>query len=220
VNMVIRGLEDDRVDARVRFQNIHYFAAAASLFGTDAQGAYEYDGKQYVGRFMHAPNFNTCVQCHDAHNLEMQMDRCTTCHAGARTPQDIRLGTADYDGDGDVREGRAAEISALKDKLYSAIQTYAKEITTTAIAYNPDTHPYFFKDLNADGKAEGQEAVSANQWTTWTPRLLRAAYNYQFAKKDPGIFAHNPRYAVQILYDSLEDLGKRITVDMTGLVRP
>ena len=61
----------------------------------------------------------------------------------------------------------------------------------------------------------------ANRYTKWTPRLLRAAYNYQYAQKDPGLFAHNPDYAAQFLYDSLEDLAAGgVKVDMTGMVRP
>ena len=63
---------------------------------------------------------------------------------------------------------------------------------------------------------EGEKA-----YTEWTPRLLRAAYNYQYAQKDPGLFAHNPDYAAQFLYDSLEDLAAGgVKVDMTGMVRP
>jgi hypothetical protein len=46
--------------------------------------------------------------------------------------------------------------------------------------------------------------------------LLRAAYNYQWAQKDPGAFAHNGQYIVQVLQDSLEDLG----VDVAGMTRP
>ena len=50
----------------------------------------------------------------------------------------------------------------------------------------------------------------------WTPRLLRAAYNYQYATKDPGVYAHNGKYITQALYDTLEDMG----VDVSGMVRP
>jgi hypothetical protein len=41
----------------------------------------------------------------------------------------------------------------------------------------------------------------------WTPTLLRAAFNYQYIAKDPGVYVHNPHYALQILYDSLEAIG-------------
>ena len=42
------------------------------------------------------------------------------------------------------------------------------------------------------------------------------AYNFQYAMKDPGAFAHNPKYVLQILYDSLADLGG----DVEGRIRP
>ncbi|MCC6188392.1 MAG: polyheme membrane-associated cytochrome C, partial [Anaerolineales bacterium] len=44
-------------------------------------------------------------------------------------------------------------------------------------------------------------------YASWTPGLLRAAYNYQYAQKDPGAFAHNGKYIIQILYDSLSGVG-------------
>ena len=43
--------------------------------------------------------------------------------------------------------------------------------------------------------------------STWTPRLLKAAYNYQVSLKDPGAFAHGNKYIVQLLFDSIADLG-------------
>jgi len=46
--------------------------------------------------------------------------------------------------------------------------------------------------------------------------LLKAAYNYQYSQKDPGAFAHNGPYILQILYDSLEDIG----ADTSGMTRP
>ena len=49
---------------------------------------------------------------------------------------------------------------------------------------------------NGDGKADKDEAKYPNRYKAWTPRLLRAAYNYQFVTKDPGAFAHNPTYAI------------------------
>jgi hypothetical protein len=45
---------------------------------------------------------------------------------------------------------------------------------------------------------------------------LKAAYNYQYAQKDPGAFAHNAKYVLQVLYDSLEDIG----ADVSGMTRP
>ncbi len=48
VNKLTKGLDDDTVSDKLRFQNVHYFAAGATRFGTEAKGAYEYDGKKPV----------------------------------------------------------------------------------------------------------------------------------------------------------------------------
>jgi len=39
----------------------------------------------------------------------------------------------------------------------------------------------------AVGRIDEGEAA----YVTWTPRLLKAAYNYQYAQKDPGAAVHN-----------------------------
>ncbi len=217
MNAKLKGKEDDVVpETPLRFSNVHYFAAGASLFGDEAQGAYQYADKEYAGRNMHAPGFQTCTDCHGTHTQELAFDKCVTCHAGVKTPQDIRISAADLDGDKDAKEGVSAEITALQEKLFAAMQLYAKDVAKKPILYDAVTYPYFFEDANANGKIdEGEGAFAA-----WTPRLLRAAYNYQYIQKDPGVFAHNPVYAAQVLYDALEDLGEGgIEVDMTGLTR-
>ena len=74
-------------------------------------------------------------------------------------------------------------------------------------------------DVNNGNRARGpdpDEADYGNRYTTWTPRLLKAAYNYQYATKDPGNFAHNGQYILQVLYDSLVDMGG----DTGGMTRP
>ena len=35
------------------------------------------------------------------------------------------------------------------------------------------------------------------------PRLLQAAYNFQVTLKDPGGYAHNGKYHIELLYDSI-----------------
>jgi hypothetical protein len=222
VNAKIGKTGDDELPKTpLTFSNVHYFAAGASLFGNDAQVGYQYAGKDYVGRNMHAPGFQTCTDCHNTHELSLNFDKCVTCHAGAKTPQDIRITKDDLDGDKDVKEGVAGELTTMQEKLYTAIQAYAKDVIKTPIVYTPDANPYFFIDTNGNGKADADEAKSANRYPNFTPRLLRAAYTYQYTQKDPGLFAHNPKYGAQMLYDALEDLGKGgVKVDMTGLVRP
>ncbi len=222
VNARTRTMEDDAVpEAGLSFINVHYFAAGASLFGSEASGAYEYAEKEYVGRFAHVPGFDTCTGCHNPHALELELEKCTTCHAGIETAGDIRITPTDLDGDGDVKEGASQEIATLQEKLFAAIQDYAKTVLEEPIAYDAHAYPYFFKDTNDNGEVDEDEAVRTNGYSTFSPRLLKAAYNYQYSQKDPGIYAHNLDYATQFLYDSLEDLAAGgIEVDMEGLERP
>ena len=61
------------------FINVHYFAAAATLFGTEAGGGYEFAGKSYAGRRVypnHNGRFDTCVDCHM--NTQSLCDDCGT----------------------------------------------------------------------------------------------------------------------------------------------
>jgi hypothetical protein len=223
VNKLLAGLEDDTVSDKIKFVNVHYFAAGATLFGTQAKGAYEYEGKTYNGRLKHVEPVNTCVKCHDVHALNVKVEVCGGCHQGVKTVEDlenIRMVKVDYTGGGNPGEGLAKSIDTLRGKLYAAIQDYAKTIAGKPTVYSADNYPYFFTDLNGNGQPDPDEIVAENGYTTWTPRLLRAAYNLQYVTKDPGAFAHNGRYIVQILQDSLESLGKKVKVDMTGMVRP
>jgi len=219
VNNLIKGLEPDATSEKLRFLNIHYFAAGATLFGGEARGAYEYEGKTYVGRNTHVEGFNTCTACHDTHALTVKAQACGACHTGVKTLEDlqkIRMSPVDYDGDGDTTEGLAGEVDTLREALYKAIVDYAKTKVGTAIVYSPVAYPYWFTDTNGNGQADPDEVKSENVYNRWTPRLLQAAYNYQYATKDPGQFAHNGKYILQVLYDSLESMG----ADVSGMTRP
>lgn len=215
VNRVIGTNGPDVVVEGLSFRNIHYFAAGATLFGTEAKGVYEYAGKEYAGQFAHVTGFTTCIDCHDVHNLNVKTETCQGCHQ-TPNPETIRIKLVeDYDGDGDSTEGLYGEIETLAEKLYAALLEKSVE-SGTPIVYESHTHPYFFIDTNANGVADPDEATRANAYATWTPRLLRAAYNYQYVLKDPGAYAHNPTYILQVLFDSIQDVGG----DMSGLVRP
>ncbi|WP_322508322.1 cytochrome c3 family protein [Anaerolinea sp.] len=220
VNNALKGLEEDTPSDKIRFRNVHYFAAGATLFGKDARGIYEYEGKEYAGQFTHEGNLNKCTDCHDSHTLEVKVAACTGCH-GVDDPEKIRLSLKeDYDGDGDTTEGLAGEVETYREKLYAAIQAYAKDVAGVGIVYNPLAYPYFFADADGDGKADTSDKGPV-AYASWTPRLLKAAYNYQYATKDPGGFAHNARYVLQALYDSITDLKAKVpSIDTTGLVRP
>lgn len=214
MNRLIGDKPDDVVDPGLRFLNIHYFAAGATLFGTDVKGAYEFAGRQYTGQNQHVGVFNSCNECHDTHSLQIVIQDCAECHAGADTLaglRNIRMTDTDYDGDGDITEGVDGEIDTLRQLLYGAMQRYSVDVVGTPILYDEHTYPYWFADENGNGKLDEGEGG----FSTWTPNLLRAAYNYQGALKDPGNFAHNSTYTMQILYDSIQAVGG----DVSGLTR-
>ncbi|EDQ33019.2 hypothetical protein HPDFL43_16126 [Hoeflea phototrophica DFL-43] len=221
VNAAVDGMDDDVINGDLGFINVHYSAAAATLFGGIVRGGYQYDGKVYAEKFAHVPDFNSCTTCHEPHTTKtVAIDQCTTCHEDIDTARAIRTTPGDFDGDGDASEGISAEIATLHDKLGDAITLYGSELAGQPIVYDSHAYPYFFNDTNADGTSNGDEAAFPNRYQSWTPRLLRAAYNYQFVSKDSGAYAHNPRYAMQILYDSLEDLAASTDGDMSGMNRP
>lgn len=220
VARAVAGNPEDSVSADLSFVNIHYRAAAATIMGSDARGGYEYPGKQYIGRFIHVPSANTCVACHDPHTTNVATEGCLSCHQGVEQLVDIRTRHADFDGDGDRAEGIHGEIVTLHQRLLETIAAYAEQVSGQPIAYEPGTYPYFFADSDADGRASADEAVYPNRYQAWTPRLLKAAYNYQFVAADPGGYVHNPGYMLQLLYDSLQDLSQRVDVDMSSLDRP
>jgi len=218
MNRLIGDTEADTVSESLRFLNIHYFAAGATRFGAEAKGAYEYESKEYAGFFDHS-DANSCTDCHGAHSLQVDWETCTECHEEVEAKEDIfaiRYYFDDWDGDGDDEEGVSDEIATMRDELYAAIQAYATETVGTGIVYESHSHPYFFIDTNGNGEADPDEVNGGNRFNTWTPRLLRAAYNYQYVQKDPGAFAHNAPYILQVLYDSLEDVG----ADVSEMTRP
>ncbi len=213
--------DPDKSAPELGFINVHYFAAAATLYGTQVKGGYEYAGKAYDAKHDHVAGYDTCLGCHDPHSLKVKVDECAACHEGAAEEgglQNIRepeASFADYDGDGDVEEGMFFEIQGLQEILLAQLQTYAAATGGAPLAYSAAAYPYFFIDTNADGTADDDESVIDNRYATWTPRLLKAAYNYQVSIKDPGAFAHGNKYIVQLLYDSIEDLGG----DVSALAR-
>jgi len=223
VDAVVAPIKNDQgQDVRLGFRNIHYFAAAATLYGTYVKGGYEYEGKLYDAKHDHVAGYDTCIGCHDQHTLKIKVDQCAECHGeGVKEEgglQNIRMPQAsawDYDGDGNVEEGMYYEIQGLQESLLAAIQAYAKDTAGAGIVYDPAAYPYFLLDADGDGQPDKNDQGANIGYNAWTARLLKAAYNYQVSIKDPGSFAHGNKYIVQLLYDSIEDMGG----DVSGLAR-
>jgi hypothetical protein len=244
VDAMIEGLAPDSVSEDLQLPDVHYYTAGATLFGSEARGAYQYKGRQYWGRNVHVLDFDDCIDCHGGHRLTIREDQCATCHGrriGEETtkPQHHASGMecyechgtvdvekirghkelivpVDHDGDGDVKEGLVGEVVTIHEALYAAIQAYAQDVIGAPIVYDADTCPHFFTDTNGNGKADPDEVNYDNRYSTWTPRLIQAAFNYLYSAKEPGAFAHNGKYIIQVLYDSLADIGG----NTTGMIRP
>jgi hypothetical protein len=223
VENAVLDLPEDEVNDELGFINVHYKIAGAVRFGAQTAVGYEYPGQEYAGYFEHVTDYQDCTDCHDAHSLSINPTECSTCHANVSGFADLlnirESDTPDYDGDGDTVEGVYYEMDTLHDLLYAAIQQYASEVAGTPILY-ADSYPYWFIDTNGNGTAEEDELSVPNQYASWTPRLLKAAYNYHLVLEDPGGFMHNAAYLIQLMYDGIADLNTMVAVDMDSLVRP
>ncbi|MCD7059360.1 cytochrome C [Pelagibacterium xiamenense] len=211
--------DEDTIYPELSFINPHYAVAAATQLGAEAQGAYQYPGKDYAGRFGHVPPASECIDCHEPHSLMVETETCIGCHETA-DPETIRTSETDFDGNGDPAEGIAVEIAALHTRLMEAMVAYSREISGQGIVYNGNRFPYFFADTDADGEPDTADDGDVVRFAGWTPRLLKAAYNYKFIAGDPGAYAHNPHYALQVLHDSIESLSGPLGWDVSGLTRP
>lgn len=170
------GAGEDEVSENLTFINIHYSVAAAIQYGSEVQGGYEYPGENYAGKYRHVRNWSSCIECHNPHSLEVNFNSCYSCH-----PMGFN------------RE--LNELDQLQSELYEAMRAYALTYTGVGIIYNKHKHPYFF--------AEGSDD---QRYNSWTPRLLKAAYNYHVSKNDKGAYTHNLRYVRQLLQTSIDDI--------------
>jgi len=195
-----QGREDaSRVDG-TRFRNMHYLASAAVQY---AEKGYEYEGNTYAEPMPdHVEDAGNCVGCHmddvgsedlGGHTFHVSVQTCAVggCHGnGVGSFDDIGI-SGDPDGDGNATESARDEVQGLIDLLLEAIEDAdLNPADGTADMYHAENYPYFF--LN-----DGQD---------WSLPTAAAAYNWQFIYKDPGAWAHNPYYAIQLLTDSYEDL--------------
>jgi len=215
VRAAITDMDLDTANAELRFVNPHYATAAATWLGGYGGASYQYDGRDYSGRFFHARPVSSCNSCHEPHTLEVAFEPCLTCHQG-ESPQDIRIARQSYDGSGDTSVGISSDIQANAALLLDSVKSYAADIAGVPMVYDGNSYPYFFTDANGDGVIDQSDGRNV-AYNGWTPRSLRAAYNWKLVTSDPGNYAHNPHYALELLYDSIEDLSGPLGIDMATL---
>jgi len=223
VEDAVMSLPEDEVNEDLGFINVHYRVGGAVRYGSEVTVGYEYPGMSYIGFYPHVEEYQLCTDCHDPHSLSVTPSECAACHPVVSDFSDLRSirmeGTPDFDGDGDVTEGIYGELTSVHEMLYQAIQAYAQESIGQAILY-ADQFPYWFIDTNGNGVADDGEVNFGNQYASWTPRLVKATYNYHLVVEDPGGFMHNARYLIQLMIDTMDNLSEVVTVDMAGLTRP
>jgi hypothetical protein len=191
----------------------------------------------YSAKNLHGVSADRCTSCHDQHTgvVDVHAFTCGRCHFnedGSPVASMSELEEArqfgfqgDLDGDG-TEAGLESEIDGLGAVLLQGIRSYSTVKGGGAICYRADANPYWFKDnglgggVAGNGSCEDGESVSANAYgasgASWfTPRLLRTAYDYQYYVKEPGAWAHNPRYAIQFLYDAIKNLNQILPSNLT-----
>jgi predicted CXXCH cytochrome family protein len=211
----------------IKFTNVHYYPAAATLYASRADGGYQYPGQTYDARFRHVPGYDTCIGCHDQHSTKVKFDECSQCHQGVKDVEGARKirmmssATRDYDGDGDLTEGIHGELDGLRTKLLAAITGYGKE-KKTPVCYDTNSLPVLVhRQRRRRHLQQRTRPRRPTAFASWTARLAKAAFNYQLSIKDPGNFAHNAKYVMELLYDSITDVNVALAakVDMSKATR-
>ena len=77
----------------------------------------------------------------------------------------------------------------------------------TPIVYDSRSYPYFFIDTNGDTITDPGEVNYGNRYTAWDASMMKASHNFQHSLKEPGAWAHNTDYIMQLLIGSIDDLG-------------
>ncbi|MDU8913070.1 cytochrome c3 family protein [Aestuariicoccus sp. MJ-SS9] len=215
VETAIATLDLDQPSPELSFINPHYATAGATWLGGYGGAGYQYDGLEYSGRFFHARPVSSCNSCHEPHTLEVAFEPCTTCHQ-ADNPRDIRIARQSYDGSGDTSVGIRSDIDANASRLLNMIRAYTGDVVGVPVIYDGSRYPYFFSDANGDGIIDVEDGAPV-RYGSWTPRSLRTAYNWKLVTADPGNYAHNPEYSLELLYDSIADLSGPLGIDLEDL---
>src|SRR5581483_4822770 len=179
----------------------------------------------HSGTTVNGVETNRCNFCHmqnGSHSFQPQIVTvCTQCHGNVIDIDQLTPAfRPEDDWDNDPATKPKQEVDVFAARLYAAIQAYCAAKANSGsppagasyCAYNGNAYPYWYKDTNKNG------AVDANETSPmkFDSRSARAAFNYQYYQKEPGAWAHNNKYIVQILYDSIQSMGG----DLTGLTRP
>jgi hypothetical protein len=222
----------------------HHLPAGAVLYGSKAAVGYQYTGQTYAQRWDHDLGYTNaypatsapkarCTYCHmegGTHEFVAKLTAtCAGCHTATSIDELTPFARPEDNYDNDPLTKPKAELGVFAARLQTAIQNYAKAAKTAGTTgaewvlwYNRGDNPLstassnFYKDGNHSGVLELSELVSANT-PKWDTKGYRATFNNLLWMEFPQAWAHNPKYILQILYDSANDLDPTTVV---GLTRP
>jgi len=206
----------------VSFQNPHYLDGGAILWSKNAYEFLTVSGAPTPNRYSNGISSHqtkNCAGCHMAeanccndfeggHAWRPRIETCQKCHTNPvpKTFVDVKA-SGDWDGNGTV--GTAfEEIGEISADGVSGTGLYGQllaALKTNGIYYNPDIHPYFFKEQVF---LEDVPIPSSKQFKAFTTNTLSASFNMAYAyKAGNAAYVHNPWYLAQILQDSQKALG-------------
>ncbi len=185
--------------------SIHYYAAAATLFGSEGNAGYQYPSEEYKPRNVfgsHPDEFSNCVGCHmknaeggEMHTWIPSLASCQSCHGGDS-----------FETLGGTPGQSYTNIQTLLTELTAAIQTYAADVIGLPIVYDDGNWCY----------DNGEPCTRGNRYDDFDATLLPAAYNHYVVVHDPNGHIHNGIYFQQLMYDSIVALGGSPSVMVAG----
>jgi hypothetical protein len=235
----LNGVTD--VDAQLPSSNKpsrpHYLGAATTMLGGETQVYVQYGGT-YTKRNDHG-GLAACTACHNAHTGELPPDsaaapaainpwevgaKCGTCHFDELDGSPVRTMAQiedqrqfGFEGDIDqngTEQGLKLEIEGLKAKLLAALKAYGTNVGGGDLCIVvSNTAPFLADTVKAQVNTTDACGAGANatDYTKFTARSLKASFNYMAIQNDPGAWAHNPRYVIEIIYDAIADLNAGLT---------
>jgi len=113
------AVEEDEISPALALTAYHTDAGIALHYGTLAKGGYEYTGQSYDVMTTHVTGYQECVDCHDPHTLEADLEACATCHSGVATVADLRNirmdgSRRDFNGNDSVTEASTMNWMACR----------------------------------------------------------------------------------------------------------
>ena len=195
------------------FVNSHYLTAGGSVFSASG---YHFNAFDY----QIPPNLHSLIGTDKAFGASVgDVGPCVLCHmssTGAGLSHSFAVVTKDPVTDlvtsinpgfcsachvaGSSLDLSAASINAAVEGYSAALSALQAQLALNGFVYQ-ESHPYF----------------AAKNWGTATtgPNNMGAAYNFNMLKHEPGGYAHNPRYASRLIWDSIDWLDNNILDNST-----